>query len=174
MQYFCLVPCGQQTCQFANGILLEHQVTFNPVEHVVDMVPCWVVVFMRTKGNIICTLKGKMNGNDKPPAKERKKKVPFKDKCKCLSNLKCTTTLQSDFKRNPWSQFYFFTFLGWNISCPVFRPVLWIFLTSGSCDFNKIYLQEKSKENSSLLIEININSKSAKETMKNHLRKLHV
>jgi hypothetical protein len=25
-----------------------------------------------------------------------------------------------------------------------------------------------------LLIEININSKSAKETMKNHLRKLHV
>jgi hypothetical protein len=38
----------------------------------------------------------------------------------------------------------------------------------------KIYLQEKSKENSSLLIEININSKSAKETMKNHLRKLHL
>jgi hypothetical protein len=72
MQSFCLFPCGQQTCQFANGILLEHQVTFNPVEHVVDMVPCWVAVFMRTKGNIICTLKGKMNGKHKPPSKERK------------------------------------------------------------------------------------------------------
>ncbi len=101
MQYFCLVPCGQQTCQFANGILLEHQVTFNPVEHVVDMVPCWVVVFMRTKGNIICTLKGEMNGKDKAPSKKKeRKKFPFQNKCKCLSNLKCTTTLQSDFKRN--------------------------------------------------------------------------
>jgi hypothetical protein len=67
-----------------------------------------------------------------------------------------------------------FIFLGWNISGPVFRPVLWIFFTSGSRDFNKIYLQEKYKENSSLLKEININSKSAKETMKKHLQKLHV
>jgi hypothetical protein len=62
----------QHFCQFANGILLEHQVTFNPVEHVVDMAPCWVVVFMRTKGTIICTSEGKMNGKDKPPSKERK------------------------------------------------------------------------------------------------------
>jgi hypothetical protein len=66
--------------------------------------------------------------NTSPQQKKEKKRFPSKINVSVspISNAPPPSKVTSKGTFDPG--FNFLTFLGWNISSPVFRPVLWIFL----------------------------------------------